>query len=446
MEQRLDDVTVVIINYNGAKFLPGCLDKLTQYYYPRLKEILIVDNDSTDTSRVVAQPYLIDNWLRWVEVGENLGYSGGANFAFGITDCPYLILLNPDVLVEEGCLEQMRTAFSNSVGVMGCKLVYPYAPDTIPQIQHLAGTVEYPLALTRHIGAGQPDTVSPNGLVEAQYVTGALMLISRKAFNAVEGFDTSFAPAYFEETDFCVRVAKAGWRVVSCMDARAIHYESGSVGKASLHYFYLYHLNRLRYVLKHYNFQELTKDFLPKEEERLQALRHIATSNPEIEAEIKGLSRAYLEMDKLKIQSVKPTNELQIERELALFKVWSKLEITTRMVSQGGKLLDIESTKHQLPHLNASWTHPLKSVKWLYAYLRLVIYRRYTEPHLLELAAAQERFNVRLVQQLGYMANVIELLINSQNPQSIAMADDLILEALRTVVKQQAIKKLEELN
>jgi GT2 family glycosyltransferase len=96
-------VSVIILNYNGLGFLPRCLETLRQTTYSPL-ELIVVDNDSTDGSI----HYLCENHpeVRLIECHENLGYSRAYNAAIAQVDSDYVVLLNFDVEVEPGWLDQ----------------------------------------------------------------------------------------------------------------------------------------------------------------------------------------------------------------------------------------------------------------------------------------------------------------------------------------------------
>ncbi len=99
-------VSIVIVNYNGAHYLPACLDALHQQTYPADRfEVIVSDNGSTDGSlTLLRQQY---PWVIVLENGHNLGFATGNNVAFKQTHGDYVILLNNDTAPTLGWLEQM---------------------------------------------------------------------------------------------------------------------------------------------------------------------------------------------------------------------------------------------------------------------------------------------------------------------------------------------------
>ncbi len=135
----------------------------------------------------------------------------------------------------------------SSSAVAGCKIFNPDGRT----LQH-AGGILHENGLTDHYGAGQADIGQFDEDRDVDYVTGAAFAFKRALVDEIGLFDPRFFPAYFEELDFCIRAARAGYRIRYCHRAEAIHHESTSTGKFSQRFYYLYHRNRLKWILKHF--------------------------------------------------------------------------------------------------------------------------------------------------------------------------------------------------
>jgi GT2 family glycosyltransferase len=124
-------VTVIILNYNGWRFLPACLNSLAATDYPvEALDILVVDNASHDDSvRLVREQFPS---VRVLALNDNRGFSGGNNAGMRTTSAPYVVLLNNDTAVEPGWLKPLVAAAEAdpSVGACGAKLLFFYA--TLP--------------------------------------------------------------------------------------------------------------------------------------------------------------------------------------------------------------------------------------------------------------------------------------------------------------------------
>jgi GT2 family glycosyltransferase len=265
--------------------LARCLAALQGTDYPDLR-IVVADNGSSDDSI----DYLHRNHpeVSVIELGQNLGFARGNNAAFARLEhtSDILILLNNDVFVRPGWLEALVAPFADpAVGISGAKLLFP---DEI-HIQHAGAELEYPLALSSHYAYRQVDQGQADERRSVPYVTGASMALRWTVAEQLGLFDERFSPYYYEEADLCQRAAAAGYEVLYVPEAVALHHESFSSVQESPQTAYAFHLNRLRYVLKHYTDQQLANDFVPAELTRLQTTPHSA-------AVLEATRRAYLEI------------------------------------------------------------------------------------------------------------------------------------------------------
>lgn len=277
-------VTILILNWNGRRLLPGCLAALEALDYPDY-QVVVADNGSADESLA----YVRENHpqVQCIDLGQNLGFGRGNNAALArLSDRrEILVLLNNDVVVRPNWLKELvRPLARPEVGVTGAKLLFPDERH----VQHAGAELAYPLALSQHFRYKALDQGSPDEEREVDYVTGASMAIRWSLVDQLGLFDPRFAPYYYEEADFCARVRSAGYKVIYAPRAVAIHHESFSAVKGSPQTDYAFHLNRLRYVLKHYTDEQLANDFIPAELKRLQTTPHSA-------AGLESIRRVYLQ-------------------------------------------------------------------------------------------------------------------------------------------------------
>jgi GT2 family glycosyltransferase len=269
-------ITVIVVAYNHESFLECCLSALRASVDVDM-EIVVVDNGSQDESASVA----CRCGAMVVRAGENLGFAGGFNLGWRVGRGELLVSVNPDVVVDpwalselrQGCLEQKTTA------VVGGKLLNWNGTT----IQHAGGVIRENFC-TEHIGRGAPaDEWQQPASVE--YVTGALMAVKRKALEEVGGLDERFWPAYYEETDLCVRVKRAGYDVLYWPWASGRHGEASTLGGESEQFFRAYHRGRLRFAGQH---------LLPRNAVRfMRAERRFRRDRSPADTEMKGLRRAW---------------------------------------------------------------------------------------------------------------------------------------------------------
>ncbi|MBI4320006.1 MAG: glycosyltransferase family 2 protein [Chloroflexi bacterium] len=257
-------VSAIIVTYNSEAHIKGCLEALLRSTYP-ISQFIVVDNASTDnTVRIVEANFPMAQLLK---NDGNLGFAGGVNAGLARATGDIIVVVNPDVVVEREWLGELVKAVVDNpdAGIVGSKLLFGDGRT----IQHAGGILKYPVALSDHYGYGELDVGRYDRLRDVDYVTGAALAIRREVLQSLGGFDETFYPAYFEETDLCRRIKMAGFKVLYVPTAVGIHYESASAVRNSYNYYYFYHRNRLRFVLKHYSPDQLAGDFFPAETHRL---------------------------------------------------------------------------------------------------------------------------------------------------------------------------------
>lgn len=246
-------VCVIVLTWNSEKYLDACLSALSSQEVAN-SETLVVDNASTDGSLTIAQKYTPP--IRIIHNERNLGFAGGNNVGIQATDSDIIVLLNPDTVVQPGWLRFVIETFQDaSIGIVGCKALYPDGKH----IQHAGAVLQPDTAFGQHIGSGEIDNGQYDQLTDSEYVTGAAFGVHRKVLNRIGGLDEEFYPAFYEETDYCYRARRAGFRIVYQPKAVLYHHETASLPAQSLTRTSAYHRNRLRFVLRHWNSAELQK-------------------------------------------------------------------------------------------------------------------------------------------------------------------------------------------
>jgi GT2 family glycosyltransferase len=259
-------VTILILNWNGRELLPQTLPALENLDYDRYR-VVVADNGSTDDSIDFIGANFPD--ISIINLGENLGFSTGLNEAVRrlTLDAEILVLLNNDVTVRRDWLRHLVAPFADpQVGITGGKLLYPDEK----RIQHAGAELIYPTAYSHHFHYQEIDQGQADERRTVSYVTGASLAIRRSLVEKTALFDEQFSPFYFEEVDLCYRVRNAGFNVLYVPEAVAIHHEGFSIERSSVPGQWMFHSNRLRFVLKHFTGEQFIEDFVPAEIARLQ--------------------------------------------------------------------------------------------------------------------------------------------------------------------------------
>jgi GT2 family glycosyltransferase len=247
--RRHPKVSVLILNYNGLKWLPICLSSVAETDYPNL-EIYLIDNGSADGS----VDYVQRNHpqVKIILNGENLGFAGGYNRAVERVDGEFIILLNNDtkVLEPKWIRHLVDEALKDpDVAAVACKLVSMDDPSRLDSvggmgIPYWRGFVD--------VGRGERDRGQyDHGGFEPFAFCGGAALVKRDVFAKLDGFDEKFF-LYFEDADLSWRLRLSGYKVSYAPQARVAHRSSGTTELAIAEdkRLYLCHRNLLRAILK----------------------------------------------------------------------------------------------------------------------------------------------------------------------------------------------------
>lgn len=257
-------VSVVIVLYNSAEYIEPCLESLSRSEGVTL-EIVLVDNASSDSSSLLARRCL--NRLGMTGcismMGRNKGFAAACNAGARAASGEVILFLNPDTEVYGDMIGELVRAFTDgSLGVCGCKVYYPDRKT----LQHAGGWMR-DNGLTMHYGVGEEDAGAYDEPRDCFYVTGCALAVRGDVFERSGGLDEGYYPAYFEEADLCLNVRRLGYRVTYVPEARVVHHESVSTGKFTRRYYYLYHKNRLRFLIKNFSLRFLRDRTVPMERE-----------------------------------------------------------------------------------------------------------------------------------------------------------------------------------
>jgi GT2 family glycosyltransferase len=211
-------IACILVNWNNWQDTADCLASLARQDYQAL-HVLVVDNGSTNDS--VARLRTLHPWATILEAGANLGFPKACNL--GAAHAPtadLLWFLNNDTVVPADTLFKLVvTAQAHPrAGIVGARLFYAHNPT---QLQAWGGGhISRWTAYNTHFTA--PHTFGPG-----DYITFASALVRRSCFDQLGGlFEGVFM--YFEDVDFSLRAATAGWQLVVAPDTAILHKEGGS--------------------------------------------------------------------------------------------------------------------------------------------------------------------------------------------------------------------------
>jgi len=224
------DLTISIVNYNTRELLRQCLSSIYSASAPIKYRVCVVDNSSPDDSGKMVMEHFPSVHL--IANGSNVGFGKAHNQVIRATDSEFILLLNPDVIVEPGSIEAMVEFMQShgDVGILGCKLFnsdmslqfscrrYPSAPTIF--LRGLYADVIFPgVRAFSHYTMADWDHAS---LAEVDWLIGSCMLIRRLALEDAGLFDENFF-MYYEDVDLCIRMWRR-WRVCYFPYVYMVHY------------------------------------------------------------------------------------------------------------------------------------------------------------------------------------------------------------------------------
>lgn len=215
-------VACIIVNWNGWQDTIECLDALQHCTYQDLT-VIVVDNGSTNESLTRIRAAYPDILL--LESGVNLGFAGGNNIGIRYAlahGADYLWLLNNDTKASPDALSALvaKARSDSDIGAVGSVCYHAEAPSTV---EAWAGA-----RVNLWIGYLRNSTV-PHEDDWFHTLNGTSMLISRAAIEDVGLLDEGFF-LYWEDTEFCLRLRKRGWRIAAAPDSHVLHKVHGSTG------------------------------------------------------------------------------------------------------------------------------------------------------------------------------------------------------------------------
>jgi hypothetical protein len=240
-------VSIIVLHYSGREDTLACLRSLEHLTYPNAS-VIMVDNSSTDGT--VAAVRSTQPKVTVLETGANLGFTGGNNVGIRYAldhSADYILLLNNDTIVAPDFIDLLVEVMEDdpAVGVTGPMIYYYSAPDTI---WSAGGRIDWARGATTMIGVNEVDKsqfgVSPR---QVDFVTGCAMLVRRDVWEKVGLLDDQFF-MYYEETEWCVRASRMGYKIMLVPAAMIWHKISVEARAASPRTYYYMTRNRLLFL------------------------------------------------------------------------------------------------------------------------------------------------------------------------------------------------------
>ncbi|MEK9628147.1 MAG: glycosyltransferase family 2 protein [Nitrospinota bacterium] len=254
------DLSCIIVNYNNSEPLNDCLESIYKTVRGITFEVIVVDNSENDPGLEGLKTSFPET--QFISNSSNVGFSKANNQVAKIAQGDILVFLNPDTVLSEDALASMcRHVQSHpEIGALGPKVVNP------------DGSLQYSCRRYPTIWTGLFNRYSilsrlfPNNRFTSQYLmfdfdhnkirqvdwlSGCCLMVSKKAFEAVGGFDENYF-LFNEDVDLCRMINQAGREVLYFPDATVVHKISTSNSKTSIRVIVQRHLGMMHYFKKHH--------------------------------------------------------------------------------------------------------------------------------------------------------------------------------------------------
>lgn len=284
------DVSIIIVNYHTEDLIKDAIDSILEKTRDVSCEIIVVDSAPDDHARKILggldprMPY------RYLELEENIGFGRANNEGFRYATGKYLFCLNPDTLLVNNAVKILYDFMESHprCGACGGNLFHDDMRPTHPFRRILPGILwELSDGMKRfpeHVLFGRNSKFNHSGRPKkVGYITGADLMLRAALIKEIGAFAPEFF-MYFEETDLCCRIRKAGYDIFSVPDAKIIHLEGKSMSgeEVNTRKFRYYADSRVEYYKRNVPLRKAVRAFriflrnLRKEAERDDGIGEIA--------------------------------------------------------------------------------------------------------------------------------------------------------------------------
>lgn len=245
-------VSIVILNWNGEKYLNDFLPVLLDNTLIPDVEVVVADNASTDGSLALLDAKFPT--VKVLKLDKNYGFAGGYNKALELVDAEYFVLLNSDIEVTNDWLSPLLEYMDSNKDVAACQpKIRAYNNREYFEHAGAAGGfidyLGYPFCRGRVMGHVEADRGQYDDVIDVFWATGACLMIRSEVFKKVGGLDDQFF-AHMEEIDLCWRLNARNYRIVCIPQSVVYHVGGGTLNTESPYKTYLNFRNNLLMLYK----------------------------------------------------------------------------------------------------------------------------------------------------------------------------------------------------
>ncbi|MCY1719592.1 glycosyltransferase [Prolixibacteraceae bacterium Z1-6] len=254
------ELSIIIVNYNVKHFLEQCLHSVQKASKNMASEIIVVDNNSVDGSAQLIREKFPD--IQFIQNIENVGFSKANNQGIKLSEGKYILLLNPDTVVEEDTFEKVLSYMDThtDVGGLGVKMIdgkgtfLPESKRGLPTpwvaFYKMFGLSKL-FPKSKKFGKYHLSYLNENEIHEVDVLAGAFMLMRKSALDKVGLLDETFF-MYGEDIDLSYRIQLGGYKNIYFPETTIIHYKGESTKKGSLNYVKVFYNAMIIFAKKHF--------------------------------------------------------------------------------------------------------------------------------------------------------------------------------------------------
>ncbi len=253
---RQPQVSIIIVNHRSEKVLPDCLQAIAAGDYDFAVEIIIINNPPIETDQAIEIPGKLT--IKQIDTTSRVGFGAASNLGVSHAEGEFILLLNPDVILDSSAIRELYTALTEKAG-MDIAVGRLIGPDgqfqascrRFPTLSNLflsRGSLLHRLFHTGDRSYTLPDYTE---VTKVEAAAAAMMMMPRAIFDKLNGFDESFF-LYMEDTDLCYRVAQKRFNIGYVPQAGGKHYWGFSTGHYRFRRIIWHHRSLWRYFVKHH--------------------------------------------------------------------------------------------------------------------------------------------------------------------------------------------------
>ncbi|MDE6859373.1 MAG: glycosyltransferase family 2 protein [Duncaniella sp.] len=261
MNEQTKQVAVIILNWNGEKFLREYLPSVITHTNHKIADVIVADNGSTDTSVSLLKTSFPS--VKLIEFGENYGFAEGYNRAINLIadSYKYTVLLNSDVKVDNDWLTPLYDFMEShpQAGAVQPKIKSLAEPDKFEYAGACGGFIDrngYPYCRGRIFDTVETDRGQYDTPIQVAWASGAALMVVNQIYIQAGGLDNKFF-AHMEEIDLCWRILLAGKEIWAIPASEVYHLGGGSLPASNPHKTYLNFRNNL--LMLHKNLPNRTR-------------------------------------------------------------------------------------------------------------------------------------------------------------------------------------------